>query len=214
MKHLNSYSNKLIINFYSSFGCRKFIIKVVRTTGELLFTGSTVLKTCWNIWNFKQFVFFSHVQLQASKSLGLSTKMFESIVLHFCVPRNNHSFYCKSGEQVFLFFFSLFFFMMNLEDLFPLPALTHCDLSTVSSPLKRKRKRRKNPASIKAHSLALDVKQTCKSVIHMQAGWTLFRGFFFFSWEIHSGTHVWNPYLPSQETCLFVSFLDGVWWCL
>lgn len=112
------------------------------------------------------------------------------------------------------FFFFSFFFMMNLEDLFPLPALTHCDLSTVSSPLKRKRKRRKNPASIKAHSLALDVKQTCKSVIHMQAGWTLFRGFFFFSWEIHSGTHVWNPYLPSQETCLFVSFLDGVWWCL
>lgn len=42
--------------------------------------------------------------------------------------------------------FPFSFFMVNSEDLFPLPALTHCGLSTVRSPLKEK----KNPCEHKS----------------------------------------------------------------
>ena len=36
----------------------------------------------------------------------------------------------------------LFFLNVNSEDLFPLPALTHCDFSTVRSPVKRRRRKK------------------------------------------------------------------------
>lgn len=75
-------------------------------------------------------------QLQESKPLGSSTEIFESTVLSFHVPKNNHFCYWRSGGggQVFLFYF----FMVTSEDLFPLPALTHCGLFTVRSPQKRR----------------------------------------------------------------------------